>query len=352
MTTPLWLHLARIGEECPQATEASFSALQRAKWERVAAYVFGMYRTPLSASGTSELASDQAYCDALLDESIRGAYKGRTGGKDYYEQGEAGGIGGDVGKQSEAKLSDPASPSLPPWPKSYDSPDEGEFYDPTDVEPWRDAALAEIERLRQRAEKAEFSARQFCGEHIGVKWSRCPACSYFAYSRRAATLERDLVEAKRDSMLWHHRYTKETEVLAERERLERALADAKQENASLGTRLFAAQMNTSAGTGVTPGGVSVASTEDMLGSPADVPSPASVVDAPSAQRAFDAWRKWAHQSSAIASIGQEELDSRWWGDVARAIEEYEPEHDAQYMRYHRGRALAFIAGYLTARGVS
>lgn len=37
--TPLWLTLARIGEQSPHATESSFTAGQRAKWERVAAHV-------------------------------------------------------------------------------------------------------------------------------------------------------------------------------------------------------------------------------------------------------------------------------------------------------------------------
>jgi hypothetical protein len=52
---PLWLTLARIGDNCPQASEGSYSPLQRATWERVASYFYGMYATPLSASGTSEM---------------------------------------------------------------------------------------------------------------------------------------------------------------------------------------------------------------------------------------------------------------------------------------------------------
>lgn len=211
-----WLDLARIGEECPHATEASFTAAVRAKWERVAAYIYAMYQTPLSASGTAEMApviadhggvmpyptlarwctkdgalifygsdravyvmekgemakralepmrstteptihGDRALCDALLDESIRDAadaafekraYKGRTGGKDYYEQGEADEasrtpIGSQpigsrhatdavIGEAARGKDNEPAtgartgdrvdslasaSPSLPSWPK-------------------------------------------------------------------------------------------------------------------------------------------------------------------------------------------------------------------------------------------
>lgn len=58
---------------------------------------------------------------------------------------------------------------------------------------WQDARQAQnderIAELRERAEKAEFSARNFCGAHIGKRHSPCPVC-------RIAELEEELKAAQ------------------------------------------------------------------------------------------------------------------------------------------------------------
>lgn len=46
-------------------------------------------------------------------------------------------------------------------------------------------ALVEIAELRERAEKAEHSARQFCGAHVGLSFTHCPACEAETQTARA-----------------------------------------------------------------------------------------------------------------------------------------------------------------------
>lgn len=87
-----WLDLARAGENCPQATERSFSARERAKWERAAEYT---NRSGGTAPG----------CEPgdLPD------YPGVTAGKDEH----------DRAREREAK----EYPPLPPWPRRLCFPD-------------------------------------------------------------------------------------------------------------------------------------------------------------------------------------------------------------------------------------
>lgn len=107
-----WLDLARAGENCPQATERSFSARERAKWERAAEYT---NRSGGTAPG----------CEPgdLPD------YPGVTAGKDEH----------DRAREREAK-------EMPPWPAPIVTSDD--YYYAKEVEAWRDAACLEIKRLQ------------------------------------------------------------------------------------------------------------------------------------------------------------------------------------------------------------
>lgn len=112
--TPLWLRLARAGTACPHASEGSFSPLERATWERAVEWL---------RPNLGSIRADDEQGDAA------------TGGH----------------SAPSAVPDSAASPSLPPWPPTYKFTTSDPWYEPSDVELWRDAALARIARLKHES---------------------------------------------------------------------------------------------------------------------------------------------------------------------------------------------------------
>lgn len=198
--TPLWLTLARIGEQSPHATESSFTAGQRAKWERVAAHVKQpstartekpraeeivsvvsdyicyyckhtpesaaalmerdtcphLWQTrkipPLSASGTAEMRSTtervnhaESVADTIDEQGEAGTSHAHSNARNHGEPDDV--------PPTPTCGNSPASPSLPPWPIVVGGSYENgvlrtAMFKIEEIEHWRDAACLEIKRLQ------------------------------------------------------------------------------------------------------------------------------------------------------------------------------------------------------------
>ncbi len=162
--TPLWIILARIGEDCDYATESSFSASQRAKWERVADYV--------QRSGGS--AGEAGVGGAASASTVSGSPSDRL---------PLGASGTSEMPPSSARV------EMPPWPKTYAFLTAEPWYDPELVEAWRDAALARIASLEAKLAAAEHKARE---EYEGLaRHTKAVEKSLASYARKLADAERE-----------------------------------------------------------------------------------------------------------------------------------------------------------------